>query len=68
MGGLQYLSLTRLDISFTVNKLCQFMHSPKASHWSALKRVLRYLKGTINNGLFFKHHLALILNTFSDVN
>ncbi|KAF5449399.1 hypothetical protein F2P56_029849 [Juglans regia] len=39
VGGLQYLSLTRPDISFAVNKICQFMHSPKASHWNAVKRV-----------------------------
>lgn len=32
IGSLQYLSLTQLDISFTVNKLAQFMHYPTATH------------------------------------
>ncbi|KAF5471074.1 hypothetical protein F2P56_011546 [Juglans regia] len=67
VGGLQYLSLTRPDISFAVNKIFQFMHSPKNSHWSAVKRVLRYLKGTINLGLLFRPQSSLHLQTYCDV-
>lgn len=52
VGSLQYLAFTRLYISFAVNKLSQFMHSPSETHWQSLKRVLRYLKGTIHDGLF----------------
>jgi len=37
IGGLQYLSLTRLDISFAINKLSQFMHKPTATHWTAAR-------------------------------
>lgn len=59
MGGLQYLSLTRPDISFTINKVCQFLHKPKQPHWSAVKRILRYLKHTINFGLFFSSKSSL---------
>jgi histone deacetylase 1/2 len=40
IGGLRYLSLTRTDISFSVNKLSQFMHNPATNHWSAAKRLL----------------------------
>ncbi|CAL2259185.1 unnamed protein product [Prunus armeniaca] len=53
-GGLQYLNLTRPDISFAVNKLSQFMHQPSESHWQALKRLLHDLKGT----LYFGIHLS----------
>ena len=37
IGALQYLSLTRLDISFAVNKLSQFMHRPTQIHWQQQK-------------------------------
>ena len=51
VGALQYLSLTRPDISYSVNKVCQFMHKPTEIHWSAVKRILRYLKFSIDFGL-----------------
>jgi histone deacetylase 1/2 len=41
VGALQYLSLTRPDISFSVNRVCQFLSRPTTSHWAAVKRILR---------------------------
>ena len=67
LGSLQYLSLTRPDISFAVNKLAQFMHRPSTNHWNAVKRVLRYLKGTSHYGLFLSARPSPSLPTFSDV-
>jgi hypothetical protein len=43
VGGHQYLSLTRLDISFSVNRVCQYMSSPIMAHWVAVKHILCYL-------------------------
>ncbi|KAJ9555071.1 hypothetical protein OSB04_009685 [Centaurea solstitialis] len=37
VGALQYVTLSRPDITFAVNKVCQFMHSPTENHWSAVK-------------------------------
>jgi hypothetical protein len=51
VGALQYCTLTRPDISLSVNQLCQHMHNPTSAHWSAAKRVLRYLKHTLDHGL-----------------
>ena len=54
IGKLLYLSHTRPDISYSVNVLTQFMHSPQKSHYHAALRILRYLKGTVGLGLTFR--------------
>lgn len=55
IGSLMYLAVaTRPDITFTVNRLSQFNEKYQDIHWSAAKRVLRYLRGTQNYGLVFK--------------
>ena len=47
MGSLQYLTLTRPDISFDVQNVSQFMGYPTTTHMEAVKRILRYLKGSL---------------------
>jgi histone deacetylase 1/2 len=53
VDALQYLTLTRSDLSFSVNKICQYLHAPTTTHWTAAKRILRYVKGTLKIGLTF---------------
>ncbi|XP_026416191.1 uncharacterized protein LOC113311580 [Papaver somniferum] len=65
VGVLQYLTWTRTEISFVVNRVCQFMHQPITSHFCVAKRILRYVKGTIDHGLFFSKGLST-LQGFSD--
>ncbi|CAH9095526.1 unnamed protein product, partial [Cuscuta europaea] len=66
VGALQYVTITRPEISYSVNRVCQFMHKPTLTHWSAVKRILRYLKGTISNGLAFGKMRDSSLVTFTD--
>lgn len=66
IGELQYLAFTRSDIAFAVNRLAQFVSKPTEEHWIAVKRVLRYLKGTIAHGLLLKRQPLNILRAYSD--
>ncbi|GKB65062.1 ribonuclease H-like domain-containing protein [Tanacetum coccineum] len=50
-GALQYLTFTRPDISYAVQQVCLYMHDPWEPHLAALKRILRYVRGTIDHGL-----------------
>ncbi|KAM5580161.1 hypothetical protein ABKV19_009748 [Rosa sericea] len=65
VGALQYLTLTRPDISYSVNQACKFMQAPTTTHWTAVKRILRYLKATITHGLLYKPG-SLHLQAYSD--
>ncbi|KAK0573321.1 hypothetical protein LWI29_006391 [Acer saccharum] len=66
VGSLQYLSLTRPDISFAVNKLSQYMHQPTSDHWDLVKRLLRYLCGTLDDGIVIHRNSQVSLHAFSD--
>jgi histone deacetylase 1/2 len=66
VGALQYLTLTRPDLAFSVNKICQFLHAPTTAHWTAAKRILRYVHGTLKVGLTFLKSSSTLLSGFSD--
>ncbi|XP_017624975.1 secreted RxLR effector protein 161-like [Gossypium arboreum] len=68
VGALQYVFITWPDITFVVNKVCQFMHKPLDQHFKAVKRILRYLQNTMEYGLHFTAAVNLDLVGFSDAN
>ncbi|GMI95461.1 cysteine-rich RLK (RECEPTOR-like protein kinase) 8 [Hibiscus trionum] len=68
VGALQYVVITRPEIAFSVNRVCQFMHSPLDTHFQAVKRILRYLSGTVDFGLHFVASSRLTLTAFVDAN
>jgi hypothetical protein len=49
--ALQYLTLTRSDIAYTVHQVCLHMHAPHDSHRALVKRILRYIRGTTRHGI-----------------
>ncbi|TXG57777.1 hypothetical protein EZV62_015606 [Acer yangbiense] len=53
VGSLLYLTATRPDIMFSASLLSRFMHLPSLTHFGVCKRVLRYLKGTIDYGIWY---------------
>ncbi|XP_073355674.1 uncharacterized protein [Aegilops tauschii subsp. strangulata] len=66
VGGLQYLLITRPDISFAVNRVCQYLHAPRDSHWSTVKRILRYVRHTGSYGLHLQPARSGLISAFSD--
>lgn len=59
VGMLQYCVLTRLKISYSANKLSQFLHAPTSTHWQETKMVLCYLKGTLSHELMLHKYEVL---------
>ena len=65
-SALQYLTFTRPDIAYAVQQVCLYMHDPRESHLAALKRILRYIRGTLHLGLFFRPSVQSDLVVYSD--
>ena len=66
VGCLIYACNTRPDIQYAVSQLSRFMHSPGTKHWQAVKRVFRYLRGTLSLGLFYGRDTQPCLHAFTD--
>lgn len=66
IGNLMYLFATRLDMMYAITIISRFMEAPKEFHFAVAKRVLRYLRGTTNYGLFYKKSESDQLVGFSD--
>ena len=66
VGSLVYLTVTRPDIAYVVHVVSQFMSAPRSSHFSAVLRILRYIKGTMFHGLHFAANSSLVLSGYFD--
>jgi len=66
VGRLIYLTITRPEITYAVNILSQFMHTPRRPHYNAALRVLRYIKSSPGAGILLSSTSSLELSAFSD--
>lgn len=66
VGKLIYLSHTRPDISFAVSMVSQFMHNPNEEHMGAVQRILRYLKMTPGQGIWFRKNECRDVSIYTD--
>lgn len=65
-GALQYLTFTRPGIAYVVQQVCLFMHAPREPHFNALKRIIRYIKGTSDHGLHLYRSAPTRLISYTD--
>ena len=65
-GALQYLTFTRPDISYAVQQVCLYMHDPREHHLTAVKRILRYIRGTLDHGILLRRSAPSELLVYSD--
>ena len=66
VGSLIYLIVTRPDLSFIVILISIFMSTPKVQHWKLAKRVLRYVKGTLDFGILYSKSKDPRLSGYTD--
>ena len=67
IGALMYLSTcTRPDIFAAVSELSKFSQNPGVAHWEGVKRVLRYVSGTVGEGLLYKRGAQVEVWGYSD--
>ncbi|XP_022021286.1 uncharacterized mitochondrial protein AtMg00810-like [Helianthus annuus] len=65
-GALQYLTFTGPDITYAVQQICMHMHAPRIDHWNALKRIVRYVKGSATLGLMLTGSSSPSLVSYTD--
>ena len=68
IGSLMHLmNFSRPDIAYVVCRLSRYIHNPNNDHWSALARLMKYLRGTMNYGILYSGFLA-VLEGYNDAN
>lgn len=68
VGKLNYLTITRSNISFIVSVISQFMATPRVSHWEAIIRIVQYIKTDPGRGPLYKANRKLKVESFTDSN
>ena len=68
IGKLQYVVHTRPNIALAVGMVARFLANPKENHMIAIKRIMRYLKGAEDYGLWYKMGDNLDLKVFTNAN
>jgi hypothetical protein len=66
IGRLLYLTITRLDLTYSIHTLSQFMQAPRQLHLDVAYRILRYIKAAPGQGIFFPASSILHLKAFCD--
>ena len=67
IGSLLYVTASRTDVKQVVGMVARFQSTPKENHVQVVKRIFRYLKGTINLGLWYPSKKSFSLRAYSDV-
>ncbi|GJU20267.1 retrovirus-related pol polyprotein from transposon TNT 1-94 [Tanacetum coccineum] len=68
IGTLLYLTTSRLDLQFSICMCARYQARPTKKHLHAVKRIFRYLRGTVNRGLWYPKDSSIALTAFADVN
>ena len=66
IGSLLYLTASRPDISYSLRVCAKYQANPKESHMIALKRIIKYVKTTVNFGMWYSKDTNTILAGYSD--
>ena len=67
VGRLSYLTITRLDISFPISVVSQFLQSPCDSRWDSVIRILHYIKGMPGKGVLYENRCHTQIVGYCDI-
>ncbi len=66
VGSLIYMNITRLDLNYVVGVVSQFMQTPRKPHLDAVRRILRYIKHTLQCGIFYETKSQLQVHGYTN--
>ena len=67
IGKLLYLTITRPNLAYLVNRLTQYLASPRSTYLQGVHRILQYIKGIVGQGLYFSATSSVHLKAFTDL-